>query len=71
MIREIKEYIKERKSISLEQLIIHTKMESSALMPILTKLENKKTIELFKPSCASGGCSGCECAASSIEIKFI
>ncbi len=71
MIREIKEYIKERKSLSLEELVIHTKMESSALMPILSQLENKKTIELLKPTCGTGGCSGCECATSSIEIKFV
>ncbi len=69
MIRGIKNYIEERKSLSLEELEIHTKMEATALMPILNQLENKKIIELLKPSCGSG-CSGCDCSSESINIKM-
>ncbi len=70
MIREIKQYIKERKVVSLSDLENYTRMEEQALMPILKKLEDKKTIRIEKPDC-SLGCSGCECSNNNIEIIYL
>ena len=56
MILEIKEYIKERKRVTVDDIAIHFQMDTSAVEPILEKLIQSSPITLLK----SGQCSSCK-----------
>ncbi len=51
MIRDIKTYIYKHNTVSLSDLKLHFKMETNAIMPILTKLEDKQQIQINKNNC--------------------
>ncbi len=70
MIREIKNYIKERSKVSLSDLKIHFKIDESALIPILKTLEKKQNIIIEKKSCGAG-CASCECKSDAINIFYV
>lgn len=60
MLKEIKNYIKERKSVPLTDIAIHFKMDESAIEGALQLLCQKQLIRQEVISCeCSSGC-GCE-----------
>lgn len=69
MIREIREYIKERERVSMQELSIHFKMEKSALEPIVARLEKNGLVTTEKDE----KCAGCadSCAFSGEPMVIV
>ena len=73
MLREIKELFQERKTISLNDLAIHFKIQESAMDGILEKLVKKDFIEHLNTECfaCSSSCSSCSFASEKILYKIV
>ncbi|MEA2011687.1 MAG: FeoC-like transcriptional regulator [Verrucomicrobiota bacterium] len=72
MLREIKDYIKEHKKVTLADISIHFDLQSSALEGILQKIESKGNIKIVKAQVCSG-CIGCSCGkkADNTDILWV
>lgn len=56
MLRDIRQFIKERRRLSMQELSVHFKMDQSALEPILEQLEQRGFIKTdYDRKCT--GCS--------------
>jgi len=67
---EIRQYIQERQSVSLQDIAFHFKKQPNELEAMLSKLVQKKQISKnLTGNCSSGGC-GCKCGKDT-EAKHI
>lgn len=63
MLSEIVRLVKRNNQISLRDIAIHFRMESSAVEPMMDILLRKGKVKLFGAECLSGSCSGCSCSS--------
>lgn len=61
MLREIKELLKERKSLNLKELAIHFQISESAMEAMLQILLHKNMVKKIELDCGAcfGACSSC------------
>ena len=61
MLREIKQLLRERGGMTLRELAVHFKMETTALEPMLQVLVDKGTVRVAEAGCDTGqkSCTGC------------
>jgi len=60
LLLQIKKYIAERGTASLQEMAWHFRMENSALQPMLELLVKKGQIQKIEcNSCCNGACSSC------------
>ena len=68
MVREIRNFIKERKRVSLQDLSIHFKMDKSALDPILEQLKQRGYITTEHDQECTGCAKSCAFAGEPMVI---
>ena len=68
MIREIRDYIKERKRVSMQDLSIHFKMDKSALEAIISRLEKNGNVSVEQDEKCVGCADSCVFAGKPMVI---
>ncbi len=63
MLSEILKFMKRSNQVSLKDIAVHFRMESSAVEPMMDILLRKGKVKLFGAECSSGSCSGCSCSS--------
>jgi len=68
MVIEIRDFIKERKMLSMQDLSIHFKMDKSALEPIIDRLEQKGEIKKTLDQKCAGCADNCAFAGEPMVL---
>lgn len=63
MLSEIVRLVEKNNQISLKDIAIHFRMESSAVEPMMDILIRKEKVMNVLSGCAGGSCSGCSCSS--------
>ena len=71
MLREIKEFFRERKMLNIEEIAIHFKISESALVGMLDILVQKRFIKLMNFDCSSCSSSCASCVFSEHKDVYI
>ncbi len=66
MLGSIVKLLSERGALSVQEIALALKVDSSALHPMLNMLERKGKIEKIEISC-KGGCSGCAQSCDGVD----
>ncbi|MCK5035947.1 MAG: sugar metabolism transcriptional regulator [Candidatus Sabulitectum sp.] len=70
MLSEIVRLVKMSNQISLKDIAIHFRMESSAVEPMMDILLRKGRVRLFGAECSSDSCSGCSCSSRESMLLY-
>lgn len=65
---EIKEYVQQRKVVSLKEVALHFKADESAVVPMVERWVEKEKIK--KVEMTAGQCAGCTSCDSSIRVHY-
>ena len=68
MLRDIRNYIKEHREVSLQDIAVHFEMDESALKPILNRFESDGSIKIVTEKKCEGCTMSCMYAGKAPEM---
>ncbi|MDD3050927.1 MAG: FeoC-like transcriptional regulator [Candidatus Cloacimonetes bacterium] len=73
MLLELRNYVRQNKQVTLEDLIIHFESSYSAIEPLLSQLEDRNIIEIINLTCTgcNSNCSSCSDFTKRTIIRYI